>query len=104
MDVASEKQASNIVLLDVRGVCNFADYFIICTGESQRQLRTIQEEIEKDLRNEGVLPHHTEGTTDSGWLLIDYGDVIVHIFGSEEREYYDLDSLWSQGRTVLRIQ
>ncbi len=104
MDVASDKQASNIVLLDVRGLCGFADYFVICAGESQRQLRAIYDEIEKGLKKEGVLPHHREGGSDSGWLLLDYGDVIVHVFGAEEREFYSLDDLWHEAATVLKIQ
>ena len=104
MDVASEKQASNIVLLDVRDICSFADYFIICAGDSERQIRTIHDEIEYSLKKEGIIPHHQEGTVDSGWLLLDYGDVIVHIFGSLEREYYQLDELWSEAKSVLRIQ
>ena len=62
------------------------------------------DEIEYSLKREGVLPHHHEGTLDSGWLLLDYGDVIVHIFGAREREYYRLDELWREARPVLRIQ
>jgi len=102
--VASDKQASNIVLLDVRDLCSFADYFIICAGDSARQIRTICDEIEQDLKREGIKPHHHEGTLDSGWLLLDYGDVIVHIFGAEERDFYKLDELWHEAKTVLRIQ
>lgn len=97
-------QAGDIALLDTRKVCSFADYFVICTGETQRQIRAIREEVEHTLKREGVLPIHHEGTVDSGWLLIDYGDVIVHIFAAEEREYYQLDKLWSQANLVLRIQ
>jgi len=104
VEVASDKQASNIVLLDARGVCSFADYFVICAGDTERQIRTIYDEIELTLKKEGVLPHHHEGTIDSGWLLLDYGDVIVHIFGTLEREYYQLDELWSSAKPVLRIQ
>jgi ribosome-associated protein len=102
--VASEKQAGNIVLLDVRGLCSFADYFVICAGESDRQLRTIQEEIEKGLKKEGIKPLHQEGTIDSGWLLLDYGEVIVHIFSAAERDYYQLDEFWGEARPVIRIQ
>ncbi len=102
--MASDKQASNIVLLDVHGLCGFADYFVICAGESQRQLRAVYEEIEKSLKKEGVLPLHHEGSFDSGWLLLDYGDVIVHIFSAEEREFYQLDEFWREAATVLRIQ
>jgi len=92
------------VLLDTRNVCSFADYFVICAGDSERQIRTIYDEVEHSLKREGVLPHHHEGTIDSGWLLLDYGDVIVHIFGALEREYYQLDELWSEAKPVLRIQ
>ena len=104
MEVASDKQAMDIVLLDARGVCSFADYFVICNGDSERQIKTIYEEIEHMLKREGVLPRHHEGTVDSGWLLLDFGDVIVHIFASFEREYYQLDKLWSRASTVVRIQ
>ena len=104
VDAASEKQASDIVLLDTRKVCSFADYFVICTGETDRQVRAIYEEIEHSLKKEGVSPAHHEGTLDSGWLVLDYGDVIVHIFSAEEREFYQLEKLWSQADLVLRIQ
>jgi ribosome-associated protein len=101
---ASEKQANDIVLLNARNVCTFADYFVICSGEAARQTQAIHEEIEHALKKEGVKPHHREGTLDSGWLLLDYGDVIVHIFSAEQREYYRLDKLWDEAETVLRIQ
>ena len=92
------------MLLDAREVCSFADYFVICTGESDRQLRTIYEEVEQSLKKEGILPYQREGTLDSGWLLLDYGNVIVHMFSAVEREYYQLDRLWSAAKSVLRIQ
>jgi ribosome-associated protein len=104
VEAASDKQANNIVLLDLRELCSFTDYFVICAGESARQIRTISDEIEKTLKKEGVLPHHHEGSLDSGWLLLDYSDVIVHIFGAAERDYYSLDELWHEAKAVLRIQ
>jgi len=104
VEAASAKQAIDIVLLDTKGVCSFADYFVICSGESERQIKTIYEEIGHILKAAGILPHHHEGTIDSGWLLIDFGDVIVHIFTPFEREYYQLDGLWHQASTVVRIQ
>lgn len=91
-------------MLDTRDVCSFADYFVICTGDSERQLLAIYDEIEHRLKREGVLPSHREGMMDSGWLLLDYSDVIVHIFGALEREYYALDELWREAKPVLRIQ
>jgi ribosome-associated protein len=104
VDAASEKQAINILLLDVRALCGFADYFVICAGESQRQLRAIYDEIEKSLKDRGTLPSHHEGSSDSGWLLLDYGDVIVHVFGEPERAFYDLEGFWRNAKTVLNIQ
>jgi len=101
---ASDKQATDILLLDIHKVCSFADYFVICTGDSDRQIRAIYDEVEHALKREGILPHHCEGTLDSGWLLLDFRDVIVHIFASSEREYYQLDKLWSKAIPVLRIQ
>jgi ribosome-associated protein len=104
VEIASEKQATNISLLDTSKVCSFADYFVICTGESQRQLKTIYEEIEHILKKDGVLPHHHEGVVDSGWLLLDFGDVVIHIFGTYERELYNLDELWNKAVPVIHIQ
>jgi len=104
VEVASDKQALDIALLDTREVCSFADYFVICTGETERQMRAIQEELEQVLKKEGIRPHHREGALDSGWFLLDFGDVIVHIFAPFEREYYQLDELWSEAIPVVRIQ
>ena len=92
------------MLLDARGVCSFADYFVLCSGESSKQIEAVRDEIGHVLKKEGVLPHHYEGTVDSGWLLIDYSDVIVHIFAPLEREHYQLDQLWRQAAPVVRIQ
>ncbi len=104
VEAASNKQAIDIMLLDTRGVCSFADCFVICSGDSERQIKTIYEEVEHVLKNDGVLLHHREGTVDSGWLLLDFGDVIIHIFAPFEREYYQLDKLWSQASLLVRIQ
>jgi len=92
------------VLLDARGVCSFADYFVICNGDSERQIQAIYDEVGHTLKKEGILPHHHEGTVDSGWLLLDFGNVIVHIFIPFEREYYQLDKLWSLATPIIRIQ
>ena len=104
VEAASDKQAIDITLLDTQGVCSFADYFVICSGDSERQIKAIYDEIGYALKKEGVLPHHHEGTVNSGWLLIDFGGVIVHIFAPVEREHYQLDRLWSQASTLVKIQ
>ena len=90
--------------MDTHEVCNFADYFVICTGESARQIQAIYDEVAYLLKKAGASPHHYEGTIDTGWLLLDFGDVIIHIFAPSEREYYQLDRLWSNAVPILRIQ
>ena len=102
--MASEKQAADIVMLDMRGVCNFADYFVICSGESTRQVKGIAEEIDKVLVEDDVEPDRREGDVESGWLLLDYGDVIIHIFDAAVREYYRLEKLWKKATPLVRIQ
>ena len=104
VEIASDKQAQDIVLLDVRGIASFADFFILMSGETERHLSAIHDEINSALKKEGLKTCHREGDTDSGWLLADYGDVIVHIFAAAERQYYSLDELWSQAKAVMRVQ
>jgi len=104
VEVASDRQAADILMLDIRRVCTFADYFVICSGESRRQLEAIRDEIDEALSKEGGTIHHREGTVDSGWVLLDFGGVIVHIFAPKEREYYGLDQLWAKATPVVRIQ
>lgn len=103
VDAALSKQAADIVLLDLKAVCSFTDYFVLCSGDSERQMRAISDEIEQTLDQAGVSCHRREGTTDSGWVLLDFGDVIVHIFGPGEREFYQLEKLWSEATPRLRI-
>jgi len=103
-EAASEQQAANIVTLDVRKVCPFADYFIICNGDTDRHIKAIWQSINETMKNNGIVPHHSEGTPDSGWMLTDFGSVIVHIFSPEERDYYQLDKLWNKAVPVIRIQ
>jgi ribosome-associated protein len=103
VDIASDKQAADIVLLDTRNVCSFADYFVICSGESSRQLNAIIDAISEQLKKEGIRPMHQEGTSDSGWILLDYGDVIVHIFDSFQRDYYQLEKFWENASTKVRV-
>lgn len=103
MEAASDKQADNIVLLDSSQICSFADYLVICSGDNVRQLAAIWEEIRKVLKEEGISPH-SEGTADSGWILIDLGEVIIHILSVSQRDYYQLDELWNKAKTIIKIQ
>jgi len=102
--IASNKQASDILILDIRKVSSFAEFFVLCSGTSERQLDTTKEEITKGLKGYDVLPHHEEGSSQSGWLVIDYGNVIIHILTPEKREYYQLEKIWQNAGTILTIQ
>lgn len=92
------------MLLDVRELCFFADYFVICSGDTQRHVEAIWQNIEGEVKSKGGTLYHGEGTPDSGWMLGDYGSILVHIFTQEKREYYQLDQLWGEATPVIRIQ
>ncbi len=91
---AMDKKAEDVRLLDVRPVTYLADYFVICSGATARQVKAIADEIDMRLSAERVYPMSVEGFPDCRWVLMDYGDVVVHIFENEAREFYDLDGLW----------
>jgi ribosome-associated protein len=103
VDIVSDKQATDILLMDTRDVCSFTDYFVICTGESIRQIKAITAAISEELKKENIRPSHEEGTSESGWILLDYNDVIVHVFGPFERDYYRLEKLWEKACTKVRV-
>jgi ribosome-associated protein len=103
-DIAYDKKASDVLLLDIRELTTIADYFIICNGNNARQIAAIAEAIEEELRKQGARLLNREGVAESGWLILDYGDIIVHIFGPKEREYYRLERLWSEAKTVVYLQ
>jgi ribosome-associated protein len=97
-----EKKAKDIVLLNVREISAFADYFIICSGTSDRQVRAIASHIQENSKKAGLIPLGVEGKEKGQWLLLDYDDVIVHIFFEPTRAFYDLERLWSEAsRTVI---
>jgi ribosome-associated protein len=99
---AASKQAEDVVVLDVSELIVITDHFVICTATSSRQIRSVVEEIERVLKERlGVRPARREGEGDAGWWLLDYIDVVVHVFGPVERDYYDLERLW---RDAPRIE
>jgi ribosome-associated protein len=103
VDLAVGKLGEDVLLLDMRPVSTFADYFVLCSGTSERQVEAIYEEVLTKLREANVRPLHAEGTAASGWVLIDYGAVVVHIFLPSTRRYYNLEQLWRDARTLVRI-
>jgi ribosome-associated protein len=104
VEVAEDKKAADIVLLDLAGLTTIADYFVICSGGSERQLAGIADGILEALRAEKVRPIGREGEPASHWVLVDFGSVIVHIFTPPERDFYQLEKHWSEARTILRVQ
>jgi ribosome-associated protein len=94
---AADKKAHDIVELDLREVVGYTDYFLICTGNSGRQAKAIQDGIVEGLKREhGISPGRVEGNTDGGWILLDYLDVVVHVFTPQAREFYRLEQLWGE--------
>ena len=104
VDVAADRQAVDIVLLDIGQHASFADYFVICNGTSERQIKAIVDTVIEELEREGEHALHVEGSPTSGWVLIDFGAVIVHVFAPEERQFYRLERLWQDSPTILRVQ
>jgi ribosome-associated protein len=104
VEAASDKKASDVVMLDIRELSVIADYFVICTGSNPRQIQAIASAVEEKLSEVKVATRAREGNAETGWVLLDCGDVIVHIFGPMEREYYRLERLWSGAPTVVYLQ
>jgi ribosome-associated protein len=104
-DQITDKKGEDIVLLDLRKLTVIADYFVICSGSSERQLKTLVDTVTEMVKKEHqILPHHVEGKTESGWVLIDFGDIIVHVFAPATREYYDLEGFWQEAPVIVKIQ
>ena len=103
-DVAVDKKASDVVVLDIREQSVIADYFVICTGSNPRQIQAIASAIEERLEQLSISTHGYEGDARTGWMLLDAGDVIIHIFGPMEREFYRLERLWSGAPSVVYMQ
>lgn len=97
---ASDKKATDIVALDLSEVASFTDYFLLSTGGNARQVAAIAEAVEEELRKVGRRPLHTEGYANAEWVLLDYGDFIVHVFQSVTRRFYDLERLWRDAKRV----
>jgi ribosome-associated protein len=104
VELAEDKKAADIILLDLTGLTTLADAFVICSGGSERQLDAIADGVIEGMRAEKVRPIGREGTAASHWVLVDFGAVVVHVFTPPEREYYSLEKHWSEARTVLRVQ
>ena len=99
-EIALDKKAEDALILDVRGISNVADFFLICNGTSEPHLKAIADEITRRLREAGVRPLHRDGFPPSRWIVMDYNDVLVHIFHPELRQRYSLEDLWGDAKRV----
>lgn len=104
LDLISDKKGADILLLDTRPVSFIADYFILATTDNERQMKAIADDIQKQLKKHDILPLGVEGTPSSGWLLLDYNGVLVHLFSAAMRDFYRLEQLWERAQTIVRIQ
>jgi ribosome-associated protein len=103
VELASELQALDIVLLDLRALDTFGDFFIIMSAESHRHMRALKESLLLEIKKTDLTSHHVEGSAESGWVLLDLGGIIINIFTSTERDFYQLEQLWSDALEVVRV-
>lgn len=104
-DIIADTPASKTVVLDIRELTAIADFFVICSGENERQLRAVSSEVRERLDENGVRPGRTEeGSTTAGWIVLDYGSVIVHVMDVEQRAFYRLEELWAEAPALLTIE
>ncbi len=104
MDVLEEKKGEDIVLLDIHEIATFTDYFILCNGTSDRMLDGLASAVHESIKSSLGLIGRQEGRPSDGWLVADYGDVVVHLFSPDQRNYYRLEELWERGKVLLRVQ
>ena len=104
MNALEDKKGEDILLLDIKEIASFTDYFVICTATSSRMLNALADGIMEKTRLDHNKKGHIEGDPGSGWLVVDYGDIVVHLFDEELRRYYKLEDLWKDGKILLRLQ
>jgi ribosome-associated protein len=97
---AREKKASDILVLELKGLTPITDYFLICSGVTTRQVKAVAEAVKEKLSKETIYPSHIEGLPDSHWILMDYGDLVVHVFDEDTRHYYELEKLWGDAQKI----
>jgi ribosome-associated protein len=97
---AESKKATDLRVLDLTGITSFTDYFVVCTGANQRQIQAIADAIGQELKHRGEFPISVEGYKDAEWVLVDFGDFVVHVFSPRARTYYDLERLWRNAKSV----
>ena len=98
------KKGEDIILIDLQGIAIFADYFVICSGSTDRMIQALVDSAIDQVKKEFRINARIEGQAEDGWMLVDYGDIILHIFSPQRRDYYRLEELWSDGKVLLHVQ
>lgn len=98
--LALEKKAENIIIQDLRGLTTMTDFFVLCSIQVEPQAKAVISHVKNQLREEGIKPWHTEGGSDNTWILMDFVDVVLHVFQREARDFYSLERLWSDAKTI----
>lgn len=104
IDVLEDKKAEKLVLLDIQNITSFTDYFIICNGTSDRMLQALADGIREFVKSEYGMIVSIEGEARDGWLVVDLGDIVIHLFSPDQRDYYKLEQLWERGKRLLSLQ
>jgi ribosome-associated protein len=99
-----DKKGEDILLMDIVDIASFADYFVICNGTSDRMLNSLADAVLETAKKDYGVNASIEGTPEDGWLVVDLGDVVVHLFSPDQRDYYDLEKLWDRGKVLVRLQ
>ena len=104
IETLEDKKGENIVLLDIHDISSFADYFIICSATSTRMLTSLSEAVSETAKNQFALHSKIEGQSTDGWQVVDLGDIVVHLFSEDQRDYYQLEQLWENSKVLVRLQ
>lgn len=104
MNILEDKKGENIVLVDVHEISSFTDYFVFVNGTSDRMLESLAKAVSEGIDEQFDINSKVEGSSQTGWLVVDLGDTVVHLFSPQQRDYYRLEDLWSKGKTLLRLQ
>ncbi len=104
VEALEDKKGENIVLLDIHETTDLADYFVICSGTSDRMLNSLSDVVRETVKQKFSIIPRGEGNPSDGWLVVDLGDIVVHLFSPDQRDYYRLEQLWERGKVLLRVQ
>jgi len=104
VNALEDKKGEDIILMELKDIVSFTDYFVLCTGTSDRMLDALAHSVLENVRKQHKKRGKKEGLARDGWIIVDYGDVMVHLFSPDQREYYGLEDLWNEGKILVRLQ